>query len=93
MPALDRFLSLSLSGCRYSDGYDYKTYVIGVVNSGFSGLIWAPEMRHATCTSNHTAAEHADFARRSQLMFLSPQAQYNAVSTRNSHCTVTLAEF
>eukprot|EP01051_Picozoa_sp_SAG22_P005310 SAG22_NODE_311_length_12629_cov_20.911891_5_plen_1434_part_00 len=62
----------------YSDGYVYKTYVIGVVNSGFSGLIWAPEMRHATCTSNHTAAEHADFARRSQLMFLSPQAQYNA---------------
>eukprot|EP01050_Picozoa_sp_SAG11_P008928 SAG11_NODE_809_length_7082_cov_6.205785_4_plen_916_part_00 len=62
----------------YSDGYVYKTYVVGVVNSGFSGLIWAPEMRHATCTSNHTAAQHADFARRSQLMFLAPQAQYNA---------------
>ena len=62
----------------YSDGYVYKTYVVGVVNSGFSGLIWAPEMRHATCTSNHTAKEHADFVRRSQLMFLSPQAQYNA---------------
>lgn len=62
----------------YSDGYVYKTYVIGVVNSGFSGLIWAPEMRHATCTSNHSASEKADFVRRSQLMFLSPQAQYNA---------------
>jgi hypothetical protein len=35
-------------------------------------------MRHATCTSNHSAKDHADFARRSQLMFLSPQAQYNA---------------
>lgn len=62
----------------YSDGYDYPTYVRGVANSGFSGLLWAPEMRHATCTSNHSASDHADFARRAQLMFLSPQAQYNA---------------
>ena len=54
----------------YSDGYTYSTYVRGVVNSGFSGLIWAPELRQATCD--------ADFARRSQLMFMSPQAQYNA---------------
>merc|ERR1719446_1137768 len=35
-------------------------------------------MRHATCTPNHDAKDHADFARRTQLMFLSPQAQYNA---------------
>lgn len=62
----------------YSDGYDYRTYVRVVVNSGFSGLVWAPEMRHATCGPDHSAAEHADFARRVQLMFLSPQAQYNA---------------
>jgi len=57
----------------YSDGYTYATYVRGVVNSGFSGLIWAPEMRQATCD--------ADFARRTQLMFLAPQAQYNAWDT------------
>lgn len=62
----------------YSDGYVYQTYVVSLVNSGFSGLLWAPEMRHATCTSNHTAVQKADFVRRSQLMFLSPQAQYNA---------------
>ena len=62
----------------YSDGYDYGTYVRGVVNSGFCGSIWAPEMRHATCTPNHSEKDHADFARRTQLMFLSPQAQYNA---------------
>jgi hypothetical protein len=48
-------------------------YVRGVVNSGFSGLIWAPEMRQATCDE--------DFARRTQLMFLAPQAQYNAWAT------------
>ena len=67
----------------YSDGYDYPTYVRGVVNSGFSGLIWAPEMRHATCTPDHSAEDHADFARRAQLMFLSPQAQYNAWDGRD----------
>ncbi len=67
----------------YSDGYDYTTYVLGVVNSGFSGLIWAPELRHATCGPNHTPEEHADFARRTQLMFLSPQAQYNAWDSKD----------
>ena len=35
-------------------------------------------MRHATCGPNHAEKDHADFARRVQLMFLSPQAQYNA---------------
>ena len=67
----------------YSDGYTYSTYVLGVVNSGFSGLIWAPEMRHATCGPNHSAKDHADFARRTQLMFLSPQAQYNAWDSKD----------
>ena len=67
----------------YSDGYTYTTYVRGVVNSGFSGLIWAPEMRHATCTAVHSDSDHADFARRTQLMFLSPQAQYNAWDGRD----------
>eukprot|EP00966_Prymnesium_polylepis_P027408 633784-Prymnesium_polylepis.3 len=44
----------------YSDGYDYRTYVRGVVNSGFSGLQWAPEMRHATCGPNHSDKDHQE---------------------------------
>ncbi|MBQ7363590.1 MAG: glycoside hydrolase [Clostridia bacterium] len=31
----------------YSDLYNHKDFVLGVVNSGFSGLLWAPEVRHA----------------------------------------------
>ena len=31
----------------YSDLYDHKEYIRALVNSGFSGLLWAPEFRHA----------------------------------------------
>lgn len=31
----------------YSDLYDLRDFVRGVVVSGFSGLLWAPELRHA----------------------------------------------
>lgn len=31
----------------YSDLYDRKDFLRGLVNSGFSGLLWAPEMREA----------------------------------------------
>ena len=54
----------------YSDGYSYPTYVKGLVNSGFTGLAWAPEVRYATCD--------ADYARRVQLMLLGSQSQFNA---------------
>lgn len=54
----------------YSDGYSYPTYVKGLVNSGFTGLAWAPEVRYATCD--------ADYARRIQLMLLGSQSQFNA---------------
>jgi hypothetical protein len=45
----------------YSDSYDYRNYLLGVVNSGWGGWVWAPEVRAATGPS--------DFCRRSQLMF------------------------
>lgn len=32
----------------YSDLYDHKDFVRGTVNSGFSGILWTPELRHAT---------------------------------------------
>ena len=54
----------------YSDGYTYATYVKGLVNSGFTGGGWAPEVRYATCD--------ADYARRVQLMLLGSQSQFNA---------------
>ena len=54
----------------YSDGYSYPTYVKGLVNSGWTGLAWAPEVRYATCD--------ADYARRVQLMLLGAQSQFNA---------------
>lgn len=54
----------------YSDGYSYPIYVRGLVNSGFTGLAWAPEVRYATCD--------ADYARRVQLMLLGSQSQFNA---------------
>ncbi len=31
----------------YSDLYNHKDFITGVVNSGFSGLLWTPEVRHA----------------------------------------------
>ncbi len=31
----------------YSDLYDQKDYLRATVNSGFSGLLWSPEVRHA----------------------------------------------
>jgi alpha-D-xyloside xylohydrolase len=34
----------------YSDSYDPRCYVRGVVNEGFSGLLWEPELRDAGST-------------------------------------------
>ena len=31
----------------YSDLYDHKDFIRGVVTSGFSGILWTPEVRHA----------------------------------------------
>lgn len=31
----------------YSDSYDHRCYVRGLVNEGFSGLLWVPEVRDA----------------------------------------------
>lgn len=31
----------------YSDLYEHKSFIRGVVNSGFSGILWSPELRHA----------------------------------------------
>lgn len=47
----------------YSDSYDYGQYTTAVVNSGWGGFTWAPELRDAAYPS--------EFARRAQLMMFS----------------------
>ncbi len=53
----------------YSDLYDHAQFIRGLVNCGFSGLLWCPEVRHAS------SAE--DLVRRLQSVVFSPQALVN----------------
>ena len=54
----------------YSDLYDHRQFIRGVVNSGFSGLLWCPEVRDA--------ASEEDLIRRLQSVVFSPLAMINA---------------
>ena len=40
-------LSSSYPFVLYSDLYDHKDFIRGTVNSGFSGILWTPELRNA----------------------------------------------
>lgn len=51
----------------YSDLYDHRQYIRALVNSGFSGLLWCPEVRQAT--------SEEDLIRRLQSVVFSPLAQ------------------
>ncbi len=54
----------------YSDLYDHGDFLTGVVNAGFSGLLWSPEVRHA---------ENAEeLIRRVQSVVFSAQSLVNA---------------
>lgn len=53
----------------YSDLYDHQTFINAVAQSGFSGLQWAPEVRHAV-TDN-------DLVRRLQTAVFSPLTMVN----------------
>lgn len=68
-------LSAALPYVLYSDLYDHKAFIRGVVTSGFSGLLWGPEVRHAV------SAE--DLIRRIQTVVFSPKAQVNAWYIKN----------
>ena len=59
----------------YSDLYDFRDFLRGLVNGGFSGLLWCPEVRHASSVD--------DLVRRMQAVALSPQALVNAWYIRN----------
>ena len=54
----------------YSDLYDHKDFIRGVVNSGFSGILWCPEVRHAK--------SEKDLIRRIQTVVFSAQCLINA---------------
>jgi alpha-D-xyloside xylohydrolase len=51
----------------YSDLYDHRQYIRALVNSGFSGLLWTPEVRQAE--------SEEDLIRRLQSVVFSPLAQ------------------
>lgn len=54
----------------YSDLYDHEVFVRAVTNSGFSGLLWTPEVRQ--CLSED------ELLRRVQAVVFSPMSQINA---------------
>lgn len=54
----------------YSDLYDHRQFVRALVNSGFSGLLWCPEVRDAS--------SEEDLIRRLQTVVFSPLAMVDA---------------
>ncbi|RFM36497.1 glycoside hydrolase family 31 protein [Chitinophaga silvisoli] len=59
----------------YSDTYDHHEYIQMIINSGFSGLMWSPEVRESRSI--------ADLMRRSQTAVLSAQTLYNSWYLQN----------
>ncbi|MDP9080221.1 MAG: DUF5110 domain-containing protein [Bacteroidota bacterium] len=59
----------------YSDTYVHSEYIRMIVNSGFAGMIWSPEVRESTSIK--------DFIRRSQTAVLSAQTLYNSWYLKN----------
>jgi alpha-D-xyloside xylohydrolase len=54
----------------YSDTYSHQEYIQAIINSGFSGMLWSPEVRESTSIT--------DFMHRSQTAVLSAQTLYNS---------------
>ncbi len=63
-------LSASYPFVLYSDLYDHKQFIRGVVNQGFSGLLWAPELR--------SVGSAKELIRRLQVLVFSTQCLVNA---------------
>ncbi len=59
----------------YSDLYDHKDFIRGVVTAGFSGVLWSPEVREGKSIE--------DLLRRIQAVCLSPHALINAWYIKN----------
>ena len=54
----------------YNDRYDFEEYMLGLMNSGFSGVSWVPEIRRGEDAS--------DWLRRFQLGLFSPMLMLNS---------------
>lgn len=54
----------------YSDTYDHREYIRMIVNSGFSGMLWSPEVRES--------ASITELIRRTQTAVLSAQTLFNS---------------
>lgn len=59
----------------YSDLYDHRQYIRALVNSGFAGLLWTPEVRQAESVE--------DLIRRLQSVVFSPLAQVDCWYMKN----------
>ncbi|HEV2136036.1 MAG TPA: TIM-barrel domain-containing protein [Terracidiphilus sp.] len=59
----------------YSDLYDHRDFIRALVNSGFSGLLWCPEVRDAV--------SEEDLIRRLQSVVFSPLAMVNGWYIKN----------
>ncbi len=59
----------------YSDSYDARCYVRGLVNEGFSGLLWTPEVRDAGSAD--------ELVRRLEVVAFAPACVINAWFIRN----------
>lgn len=59
----------------YSDLYDHRVFIRALVNSGFSGLLWCPEVRDAE--------SNEDLIRRLQSVVFSPLAMVNGWYIKN----------
>jgi hypothetical protein len=59
----------------YSDLYDHRVYIRALVNSGFSGLLWCPEVRQADSVE--------DLIHRLQSVVFSPLAQVDCWFLKN----------
>lgn len=59
----------------YSDLYDHRQFIRALLNAGFSGLLWCPEVRDASSED--------DLIRRLQSVIFSPLAMVNAWYIRN----------
>lgn len=68
-------LASSLPYVLYSDSYDPRCYVRGVVNEGFNGLLWTPEVRSADSIE--------DFYRRVEVVIFSADAVIDSWFIRN----------
>ena len=65
----------SIPASVYSDTYDHKEYIRMVTNSGFSGLLWSPELRESV--------SEIEMARRLQTAILSAQTLVNSWYLQN----------